>query len=370
MTASPTATETERRDITIRGVRATPVIAPLVPPMTTAAGSLTESALLLVDLETREGVSGRAYLFGYSRFTLAPLRSLVESLGEMASGEPLAPVDLEAKLRRRFALFGDRGLAGMALSAFDMAAWDALARAANLPLVRLLGGTPRPLRAYKSLGMLGPAAAAEAAVRAVDEGFPGMKIKIGWPTLEEDMAAVRAARSRMPDPMALMVDFNQSLPAAEAVRRSVALDGEGLAWIEEPVRAGDYAGAAEVARAVTTPIQIGENFMGPFEMEDALRAGACDEVMPDPQQIGGVTGWLRAAALAQAAGRSMSGHIFIEPTAHLLAVTPTAGWLEWLDVASPVLAEPFRLEAGHVTAPERAGLGLSWDPEAVARYSA
>ena len=355
-------------DLTARRVTATAVVVPLERPLTNAAGTIPEAPLLLVDLEAEQGVTGRAYLFGYARFTLPPLASLVASLGEMIAGDPVVPLDIERKLRPRFTLFGDRGLAGMALSAVDMAAWDALGIAAGLPLATLLGGRPRPVRAYDSLGLLRPAQAAASAERAAEAGFQGMKIKVGWPTLDEDLAAVRAARRAMPDGMSGMVDYNQSLGVAEALRRCAALEGEGLTWIEEPVRATDLEGAARVAAAVVTPISIGENFMGVHEMEQALRLRACDAVMPDPQHIGGVSGWLRAAALAQAAGVPCSGHIFIEPTAHLLAVTPTCDWLEWLDFASAVLAEPPSLEGGCVTAPDRPGLGLEWNPEAVRRF--
>ena len=156
---------------------------------------------------------------------------------------------------------------------------------------------------------------------------------------------------------------------AEALRRGRALDGEGLAWIEEPVRADDHRGSAAVAEALATPVQIGENFSGPFDMAEALRLGAADLVMPDVQQIGGVTGWLRAAALAQAAGVPCSSHLFIEASAHLLAVTPTCHWIEYLDVATPVLAEPIRPVDGMLTATTRPGFGLAWDEAAVRRYA-
>jgi mandelate racemase len=277
-------------------------------------------------------------------------------------------VDLDKKLRARMALFGTRGLQGMAVAGLDMAAWDALAVAAGVPLVALLGGQPRPIAAYNSLGMIPPAEAADAASKTVAAGFKALKVKIGWPTLAEDLAVVRAARKALGDDIALMVDFNQSLTQPEAIRRGRALDGEGIAWIEEPVRADDFRGAAAVAAQVRTPIQIGENFNGPYEMELALSLGASDLVMPDPQQIGGVTGWLRAAALAQMAGLPCSSHIFIEVSAHLLAVTPTCHYIEYLDVAAPVLAEPLRPVDGMIEARARPGIGLAWNEDAVQRY--
>ena len=280
----------------IRDVEARAVVAPMNPPVRTASGSVSQALLVLIDLHTEEGPVGRAYLAAYQPYALRPLRELVRELGATVKGQAVAPIELDRALRSRFTLLGGaRGLQGMAVSGIDLAAWDALAVAAGVPLVTLLGGEARPIPAYNSLGMLGPGEAADDAGKTVAAGFRAMKIKVGWPLLDEDLAGVRAARRALPDDVALMVDFNQSLTVAEAIRRGRALDGEGVAWIEEPVRATDFHGAAEIAAALATPVQIGENLAGPFEMEEALRLRASDLVMPDVQQIGGVTGWLRAA---------------------------------------------------------------------------
>jgi mandelate racemase len=115
-------------------------------------------------------------------------------------------------------------------------------------------------------------------------------------------------------------------------------------------------------------VQIGENFSTPDAMEEALAAGACDYVMPDLERIGGVTGWQRAAGIASARGIEMSSHLFPEVSAHLLAATPTAHWLEYVDWAAPILVEPVRIVDGFALVPERAGNGLQWDPDAVKRY--
>jgi len=352
----------------IRDVQARAVVAPLEPPVRTASGHVTQAPLLLIDLTTDEGIVGRSYLFGYHAFTLAPLRELVVALGEIVKGNVLAPVELDKTMRSRMTLFGTRGLQGVAVAGVDMAAWDALAVRAGVPLAEMLGSRPRPIPAYNSLGMIPPGEAADAAAKTVASGFKALKVKVGWPTLAEDLAVVRAARKHLGDDAALMVDYNQSLATPEAIRRGRVLDGEGVSWIEEPVRADDYRGAAEIATQVTTPIQIGENFNGVYEMELALSLGASDLVMPDPQQIGGVTGWLRAAALAQAAGTPCSSHLFIEVSAHLLAMTPTCHYIEYLDVAAPILAEPLRPVDGMIQAPARPGIGIEWDENAITRY--
>jgi mandelate racemase len=140
-------------------------------------------------------------------------------------------------------------------------------------------------------------------------------------------------------------------------------------WIEEPVRADDHAGCAKVAREVATPIQIGENFMGPEQMAQAIAAGACDYVMPDAQRIGGVTGWMRSAALAQGAGLEMSSHLFPEASAHLLRVTPTCHWMEYVDWAVPVLESPLELKGGQAQCPAVPGLGMRWNEKAARKYA-
>ena len=197
-----------------------------------------------------------------------------------------------------------------------------------------------------------------------------MKLRLGRPEAAGDLAALRAVKKAIGPKVTLMADFNQALSVNEAIRRGRMLDAEGgLLWIEEPVRADDFAGCARVAAEVATPIQIGENFMGPEQMAQALAAGACDFVMPDAQRIGGVTGWMRAAALAQGAGVEMSSHLFPEASCHLLAATPTCHWLEYMDWADAILKDPVEVKNGLIGIAERPGIGMTWDEKAVKRYA-
>jgi mandelate racemase len=352
-------------------IKARAVAAPMKRPLHTSIAQVTTAALLLIDLETDQGIVGRSYLFGVAKHHLPALAKLVEAMADMLEGDPVAPVDIEKKLRGRYALLGVHNIVLMAMAGIDMAAWDALAQGHGVPLVRLLGGTPRPIPAYnsKGLGIMDAAKVAREAVELVGEGFRAVKLRLGRPEARADLEVLRAVKQAIGPDITLMVDFNQALTVAEAIRRGRMIDDEGgVYWIEEPVRADDFAGCARVAREVATPIQIGENFMGPEQMAQALAAGACDYVMPDAERIGGVTGWMRAAALAQGAGAEMSSHLFPEVSAHLLAVTPTCHWLEYVDWADPVLAEPAKLHEGTLVAPERPGSGIAWDEAAVRRY--
>jgi mandelate racemase len=356
----------------IKSVRVRAVAAPMKRPLATSTGAVSVAPLLLIDLHTDAGIVGRSYLFAIGRNNLKPIAALVEAMAEMLKGDAVAPFDIEAKLRKRHTLLGVHNIVLFAMSGIDMAAWDALGQAMKQPLVRLLGGAPRPVLAYnsKGLGIMPLKPLVKEAGELVAEGFSAVKLRLGRPEAKDDLEAVRAVKKLVGPAITLMVDFNQGLTVAEALKRGRMIDEEGgVLWIEEPVRADDFAGNARIARELATPIQIGENFMGPEQMAQALAAGACDFAMPDAQRIGGVTGWMRAAALAQGAGMEMSSHLFPEVSCHLLAVTPTCHWLEYVDWADPILEQPVRLKDGHVLIPDRPGIGMQWDEKAVKRYS-
>ncbi|MGQ0544333.1 MAG: enolase C-terminal domain-like protein [Betaproteobacteria bacterium] len=351
----------------IRAVKLRAVAVPMKRPLATSTGTVGEAPLLLIDLETDAGVTGRSYLFGLGRHNLPPLARLVEAMAAIVQGDEVAPLDLERKLRAKYTLLGVHNIVLFAMSGIDMAAWDAAAQAHGVPLARLLGAAPRPVPAYNSngLGILPVKELEREAVALVEEGFRAVKLRLGRPDASQDMECLRAVKRVLGPHIILMVDFNQALTAAEAIRRGRMIDDEGgVTWIEEPVRADDFGGCARVAREVATPIQIGENFMGPEQMAQALAAGACDYAMPDAQRIGGVTGWLRAAALAQGAGMEMSSHLFPEVSAHLLCATPTCHWLEFVDWAGPILEQPLRVKDGLVFPPEK----LAWNEQGIQKF--
>ena len=259
---------------------------------------------------------------------------------------------------------------GIALAAIDMALWDALARVHSMPLVRLLGGVEKPVRAYGAVGYDGVQDSGKGAESWAKRGFTGVKAKIGYPTVQEDLAVVRAIRKAAGDDMAIMVDYNQCLTPTEAVERLRVLDDEGLTWVEEPTLAHDYAGHALVARKARTPIQCGENWWGTLDMLHAIEAQASDFLMPDVMKIGGVSGWLRAATLAHAKGIRVSNHLWPEISARLLCCTPTAHWLEYADWWNPILAEPLRIDKGMAIVDDAFGTGVEWNEDAVSRFSA
>jgi mandelate racemase len=351
--------------LTIRAVRARPVLVPLARAHESAGGSVGSAPLVLIDLLTEEGLNGASYLFGFAPYALAPMAELATRMGALLTGKPVEPLEIARTLRVSFRFIGPQGLLGLVMAGIDMAAWDVLAKSAGLPLARFLGGTIRPLSAYAGLGKSENLVEDAEALAAA--GFRAIKVKIGFPDVREDLAIVRAVRRAIGDDVALMVDYNQALSVPEAILRGQALDDEGLAWIEEPTAADDPTGHARIAREVRTPIQLGENWWSPREMARSLQAEASDYVMADVMKIGGVSGWMRAAALADVAGLPMSSHIAPEYSAHLLAATPTAHWVEYHEWTHPIVQEPVMAEDGFVTPSSAPGAGLEWDEEAVQR---
>ena len=339
-------------------------------PHRTASGVIAASPLVLLTIRTDEGVAGHSMTFTY---TPAALRATAEFMAQceaLVAGQALAPASLYEQLQARFRLLGTQGLVGMALAGIDMALWDALARSQQLPLHRLLGYEARPVPVYGGIGFDGLDGTPRAGEAWARQGLTGVKAKIGYPTLEEDLAVVRALRAAVGPGVAVMVDYNQSLSPTEAERRLRALDAEGLHWIEEPVLAHDYTALVRLAGIAATPLQAGENWWGPQDFRQAFNAGVREHVMPDVMKGGGVTGWLKIAAMAQVYGTPVSSHLWPEVSAQLLIATPTAAWLEYADWWNPVLRQPLRLREGQADVEGLIGTGIDFDAAKVEQFAA
>ena len=355
-------------DILITGLRTRAINVALSYPVHTAVGTVGTAPLVLIDLATSAGVVGHSYLFAYTPVALKSLKQLLDDMAQLIVNQPLAPVDLESMLAKRFCLAGYTGLIRMAAAGIDMAAWDALAKAHEMPLVKMLGASPRPILTYDSHSLDGEQLATQRAVTAAEAGFRAVKTKIGYPTLAQDLAVVRSIRNAVGDDFGIMVDYNQSLDVPAAIKRGQALQELGVAWIEEPTLQHDYAGHQRIQSALDVPVQMGENWLGAEEMFKALNAGACRLAMPDAMKIGGVTGWMRASALAQQFGLPMSSHLFQEISAHLLAASPTAHWLERLDLAGSVIEPTLTFVDGNAVIPDLPGVGIIWREKEIERY--
>lgn len=355
-------------------VRATvrAVVVPLRRPIIAGIGRFDEWPLVLVDLEMADGVVGSSYIAPYRASgvpaVVAELRDLLNGL----TGHRLAPAEVFASAVSSLNVIGLAGVSTIAVSAIDMALWDALAKAAGLPLAGLLGGSVGPVRAYNSNGLWRhevSSLADEAKALIGEGGFTALKLRLGNEHLCDDLAAIDAVRQGIGDSLDLMVDFNQALGLGDAIRRCHELDAQGLYWFEEPIAYNNIGGYALLAQKVRTPLQAGENYYGARDLLDVLNAGGVHYAMGDLMRIGGVTGWIRTAGVAAAAGVQFSNHLYPEFAAHLLRVTPTAHWLEWVDWATPVLTAPLHPQAGTVAAPDLPGAGVAWDETAVTKYA-
>ncbi len=372
MTMIKSQTPSGRSKLTIKGLRARAVVLKLKRPIVARIATITDWPVILIDLETEDGIVGRSYLEPYVTKAARYLIPALRDLGELLRGREVAPVDLFGVARKSLHFVGYEGLSMIAVSGVDMAAWDALAKAAGVPLCVLLGGSVGAVPAYNSNGLwlTPPESLGDEAVELRDEGgFTGLKLRLGRERPNEDIAAVEAVRKSVGEDMHLMVDFNQGLHRGEALQRCHMLDDLGLAWIEEPLVYDDLDGYAQLAAELKTPIQIGENFYGPRELQLALQKKSCDLKMPDFMRIGGVSGWLRAAAIAGAAGIPVSTHLYPEVAAHVMRATETAHWLEWQDWINPLLMKPYDVDRGLLQIPDVPGVGLEWNEEAVARYA-
>jgi mandelate racemase len=347
------------------------VLVPLRRPIIAAIGKFEQWPLILVDLEIKGGTVGSSYIAPYREHAVLAIIAEIDDIVAELSGRS-APFEAFQSAQKALNVVGVSGISTLATAAVDMALWDALAKEAGLPLACLLGGTVGPIRAYNSNGLwrhsidtLG----AEAKELLSEGGFTAAKLRLGNEHLRDDLAAIHAVRDTVGAEVDIMVDFNQALGLGDAIRRCSDLDNEGLYWMEEPILYNNIAGYAELAKRVKTPLQMGENFYGERDLMNFLYAKAVHYVMPDLMRIGGISGWMRTAGVAAAAGIQMSNHVYPEISAHLLRVTPTAHWLEWVDWASPILADPIVPVKGQITALNKPGTGIGWNEKAIAKYA-
>src|ERR1700688_196217 len=268
--------------LTFRSVAVRSVLVPLRRPVVSRVGLFDQWPIILIDLLTEEGIVGRSYLEPYLKHSARYIAPAICDLAEARKGHAVRPIEDFQNGRRALNLIGYEGVSMIAVSGLDMAAWDALAKAAGMPLAVLLGGSTRPVPAYNSSGLWLTEVAGlgdDARALVAEGGFKGLKLRLGRDRLADDLAAIEAVRAAVGADIKLMVDFNQGLSLGDALRRCHALDGQGLYWFEEPITYDNLAGYAQLSRELTTPVQLGENFYGPRALHQALSMDAGDYVM-------------------------------------------------------------------------------------------
>ena len=298
---------------------------------------MTEVAMLFAEVRTEGGHEGLG--FSYSKRAGGP--------GQFAHAKEVAPAligedpndiaRLWDKLCWAGASVGRSGLSIQAIAAFDVALWDMKARRAKLSLAKLLGGFRDSVRCYNTSGgflhtpieqLLVNAAAAR------ERGIGGIKLKVGQPDRALDIRRVEAVRKHLGDDMPLMVDANQQWDRPTAQRMCRVFESFNLVWIEEPLDAYDHEGHAGLAAQFDTPIATGEMLTSAAEHADLIRHRAADYLQPDAPRVGGITPFLKVAALAENAGLMLAPHFAMELHIHLAAAYPREPWVEhfeWLE---------------------------------------
>lgn len=358
----------------VTGLRVRRAMVPVRRTLATRVGTFTQAPFLLLDLDLVGGGAGHALCFTFVPIGLKVIPLLLEDLIGVVKGRTITPAtlgEIHDAGQKRLTHLGHEGAAMMALSMLDMALHDAMARSAGVPLYRLLGGSATPLATYNScgLGLMQPEAVAREARELTAEhgGFRHVKLRMGRGDANAEIAAYRAVREAVGPDVLVACDFNQGLAPLDAYDTCRAIDGLGLAWIEEPVVYDDYETQARLTTKLTTPISVGENWWSWRVGKTAIEMGACDYIMPDLLRIGGVTGWMRLARVAQVRQVPFSSHLSPDYSAHVLAATPTRHWLEYMDWGQDLLADPLIPVAGFTTPRETPGTGIAWNEAAIAK---
>jgi L-alanine-DL-glutamate epimerase-like enolase superfamily enzyme len=357
----------------IAWARVSSCVLPLATPISDAKvltgrqKPMTEIVMLFAEVQTASGHEGLG--FSYSKRAGGP--------GQFAHAKEVAPVligedpsdigRLWNKLCWAGASVGRSGLATQALGAFDVSLYDLKARRANLSLAKLLGSWRESVACYNTSGGFLHTPLEQLLVNAGasrERGIGGIKLKVGQPDRALDIRRVEAVRKHLGDDMPLMVDANQQWDRPTAQRMCRAFEDYQLVWIEEPLDAYDHEGHAALAAAFDTPIATGEMLNSAAEHADLIRHRAADYLMPDAPRVGGITPFLKIAAMAEAAGLMLGPHFAMELHVHLAAAYPSEPWVEHFDWLEPLFNERLEIRDGRMLVPTRPGLGLSLSEQA------
>ena len=344
---------------------------PLQRPIVSSVGHYEKWPFIITEVTLDNGIVGNSYICPYLVNYTNAIKGVIHELFALFENKPLTPPEFYETGMRQLSLLGRGGIAMYALAALDIAFWDASAKHAGLPLCEHLGGSQADVRAYNSGGLwlLPPEELASQARELRQEGdFSALKIRLGRADLDSDQRAIEFVRSQMDPSGDLLCDFNQVLTFTDALRRLHGLDDQGLYWFEEPIPYYEFRNYAELRQNVSTPLILGENFHGIDHATLSLELGSGDAIMPDLMRIGGISGWLKTAALAKAYRKPVSSHLYHEVSAHLMRVTPTADYLEWMNWVDPLLKEPYQVKEGHLVIPDRPGVGLEFRRDVIDRY--
>lgn len=344
----------------------------LIPerPRVDAIQTFVKQETIFVDIETQDGLVGTGYAYTIGTGGRAVLEHLRRDLVDRLVGEDARQI--EAIWQKLF--WATHGtvvgpITSLALAAIDIALWDLRGKSLGQPLWLMAGGARRSVPLYDTEGgwlQLSTEELVESAKRSKEQGFPGVKVKVGKPDPHEDLERLQALRSAVGPTMDIMADANQSMTQAGARRCARLFDGVDLYWFEEPMPADDVRGHALLAASTTIPIAIGESIYSVGQFREYLVANAAGILQPDVARIGGITPWLKIAHLAETFNVKIAPHFLMELHVSLAAAVPNALYLEYIPQLRAITHGEMGVVDGQAIAPSSPGIGIDWDREAIA----
>ena len=328
--------------------------------------------LAFCELTTDEGLSGLGFAYALSGGAHAITSLISRVLWPLVSGQdPTATHAHWTRMRAATHHMGG-GLAALAIAAVDIALWDLTAKSRDEPLYRTLGATRNQVPAYGS-GRASISLELPDLLKAVrgyvDEGFSAVKVRIGRPSVEEDLRRLQAVRHEFGPELRLMTDANETLSLSDALWLAPRLVDLGIAWLEEPLPAEDLAGHVELCQRTALPISAGEHLFSRRQFGEYLARQAATIFQPDAVIVGGITEFLQVAHACEVLDRPIVPHFLTELHVHLAAAIPSCRYVEFYPFLETVLTERLAAQAGVVTASDRPGHGLVVRPEALERYA-
>lgn len=345
---------------------------PLKKPIISHLGIFEKWPYICLDIYTNSDLIGRSYIGPYLVDQLPSIVKCIEALSKSFLNKNIRPFEFYEDGFKKLSLLGYQGISIYSLAALDIAFWDVYAKAAKLPLAVLLGSDIKPIKTYNSRGLwLIPLNQVEKEIHdLLDNGaFNALKVRIGRKALKDDIQIIEQIKKIGENKITIMSDFNCCYEFDTALKRMTELDDIGLYWFEEPINYKNLEDCSILSSRIKTPITIGENFHGIYDLVQSINKKASTFVMPDLMRIGGVSGWLKAASIAQAHNIKLSTHLYPEVSAHLMQLTPTAHWLEWVDWANPILQNTeYKVEKGKFYIPDTPGTGIEWNEKNIEKY--
>ncbi len=360
----------------ITDVQAILISIPLKKPTSTSSKTMTAREYVVTRVRTDEGITGSAYTMGGS-VVVAAVNDTLKPL--VMGSDPFDTERLWDKMFRTTLSLGRKGAVIRGLSTIDIALWDIKGRALNMPLYKLLGAYTDRVPIYSSGGYYRQGESfqqmADEMAGIVERGFRSIKIKVGALSFKEEVERLRTLRRTVGDDVEIMVDANCSWNDITYARKIMrAFEDYRINWFEEPVRPDNFRGSAELAAMFETPIATGEQECTRWGFRDLIEHRAADILQPDVTVAGGVSEWMKIAALASAYDLPVASHYFHDIHVHLMAAIPNALMAEYfpldLDIMvfDAVVKEPLKPEKGYLPVPQRPGLGMELIEEKLERY--